>query len=117
MKKNDIYLGAALLFIAALLLLFRWSGREAGSKVQITVGGESCGVYSLKENQVLELGEHNEMEILDGKVCMKWAECPDQLCVEQGWTDTKGEKIICLPNKVIIEVIEGQEAELDAIAN
>lgn len=119
LKKNDMYLIAALLVIAAAVCLFRWQGKETGKEVQVTIDGETYGTYSLMENQTLSLGENNEMEILDGKVSMKRAECPDQLCVQQGWTDIQGEKIICLPNRVIIEVTKGEaaEAEVDAIAN
>jgi hypothetical protein len=38
---------------------------------------------------------------------MKDSPCPDKLCVQQGWTDRGA--IICLPNKVVISLGEGDQ--------
>jgi hypothetical protein len=45
------------------------------------------------------------------KIGLDNSPCPDKLCVKQGWTDRGA--IICLPNKVIISVGEGDENILD----
>ena len=43
--------------------------------------------------------------IENGKVYMKEANCPDRLCVHSKAIDEKGGSIVCLPNKVVLEVI------------
>lgn len=50
-----------------------------------------------------ELG-YNLIEIGDGKVRVIEADCPDQLDVKQGYIESPGEVIVCLPNKLVIEI-------------
>ena len=45
------------------------------------------------------------------------ADCPDQLCVHQKAASKNHESIICLPNKVVVEVNGNKESEFDAVAN
>ena len=45
------------------------------------------------------------------------ADCPDQLCVHQKAASKNHESIICLPNKVVVEVDGSEESEFDAVAN
>ncbi|KAI4447103.1 hypothetical protein C823_001622 [Eubacterium plexicaudatum ASF492] len=47
---------------------------------------------------------------------MIWADCPDQLCVHQKAISGQGETIVCLPNKIVVEIAEGEDADLDAIS-
>ena len=53
--------------------------------------------------------------IEDGKADMVWADCPDKLCVNQKAISREGESIICLPNKVVISSVGGEEREVDAV--
>ena len=42
--------------------------------------------------------------IEDGKAYMEEADCPNQICVHHSPVSHKGETIVCLPNRVVIEV-------------
>ena len=44
--------------------------------------------------------------IFDGKADMESADCPNQICVHHSAISHTGETIVCLPNRVVIEVIE-----------
>ena len=48
---------------------------------------------------------------------MTSADCPDHLCVKQKAISKEGESIICLPNKVIVEVDSAVNSEIDAVTN
>ncbi|MCC8098111.1 MAG: NusG domain II-containing protein [Eubacterium sp.] len=61
-----------------------------------------------------EEGE-NVIRVENGKICVASASCPDKVCVNQGWISNGVTPIVCLPNKLVIE-IEGAEAEADAAA-
>jgi hypothetical protein len=64
-------------------------------------------------------GSHGEyiVEVRNGKVRMLSAQCPDKLCVKQGWVSHTYEPIICLPQKVIISIEEAPDAqEIDGLA-
>ena len=41
-----------------------------------------------------------------------WRDCPDKLDVKQGYISKVGEVIVCLPNKLVIE-IKGIDDERD----
>lgn len=55
--------------------------------------------------------------IKDGKADITEADCPDKVCVKQKPISKAGESLVCLPNKIIITVVEGEENELDGVAN
>ncbi|NLX61551.1 MAG: NusG domain II-containing protein [Tissierellia bacterium] len=60
---------------------------------------------------------YNLIEIGDGKVRVVEADCPDKLDVKQGYISKVGEVIVCLPNRLVIE-IKGvsEETEIDGIS-
>lgn len=44
--------------------------------------------------------------ISDGRADMESADCPNQICVHHSAISHTGETIVCLPNRVVIEVVE-----------
>ncbi|MDD7218752.1 MAG: NusG domain II-containing protein [Clostridia bacterium] len=104
MKKKEIIFISSILAFALIL----WIGLSVLHKgeyasIEITVGGEKYGTYSLDHDQTIKINDTNVCEIKDGKAYMIQAECPDHLCMKQKPIDKNGGTIICLPNKVIIE--------------
>ena len=118
MKKNDWILAACILLAAVAILLFQFVRSDSGAgKVSVTVDGEIFGTYSLAEDQTVDIDGTNRLVIENGTAEMEWADCPDQLCVNQRAVSRQGESIICLPNKVIVEVESSESSELDAVTN
>lgn len=118
MKKNDKILILIVCVIATLFGGYHFLKKDVGvGTVEVQIDGSVYGIYSLQNDQVVDIDEHNQMKIEDGTVTMTWATCPDQICVEHRAISREGESIICLPNKVVLSIIEGEEAELDAVAN
>ena len=54
----------------------------------------------------------NTVLVERGRICISRADCPDQICVRQGWISDKSVPIVCLPHKLMIE-ITGAGGELD----
>ncbi len=48
-------------------------------------------------------GSRNTIEIKDGRIRVKEAECPDKVCVKTGWLSSSAIPIVCLPNHLVIE--------------
>ena len=80
----------ALLFVVILvlsligLLLVRLFTQSTGNQVKIFVDQIEYGIYSLQENQTICIETvygKNIVEIFDGEVNVKEADCPDQICV------------------------------------
>ena len=58
----------------------------------------------------------NTVEIKDGKIRVKDAECRDQTCVNMGWLSSGSMPIVCLPNHLVIEFADGYDDGVDAVA-
>ena len=118
-KKNDLILIIVVVVIAvAAFLLHNIMGNEQAGIVTVKVDGELKGRYSLLENQEIEInGGTNILVIKDGTADIIDANCPDKLCVKQKAVSKNHENIICLPNKVVVEVESSEDSEYDAVTN
>lgn len=112
-RKNDIIFIAALsllvLAFALALLLFG----EEGDTVIVRVDGEVFGEYPLSEDREIEIATaygRNILLIREGKARITDASCPDGICSSHRAVSRDGESIICLPNKVVVE-IEAKDTE------
>lgn len=56
-------------------------------------------------------GAYNIIEVHPGEIGMCEASCPDGLCVTMGLIHTEAVPITCLPNKVIIRIIKGENPD------
>lgn len=86
----------------------------------IKVNGKTYKEINLTENMrgkeieiETEYG-YNLLEIGDGDIKVVDASCPDKLDVKQGSISKPGEIIVCLPNRLTIEIIgKNEEDEID----
>ncbi len=49
----------------------------------------------------------NIVQVERGRVRVSEADCPDQVCVNQGWITDGTAPIVCLPHKLMIEIVNG----------
>ena len=121
MKKKDFLLVGGILAVALVLfLVMKVTGSEAGNRIQVTVDGEVYGTYSLTEDQVIEVKEgdfYNRIRIEDGKAYMEEANCPDGYCERQGKISGGAQTIVCLPHKLVVEVLEADDTSRDSGEN
>ena len=116
--KKDLILLILLFAVLIIIFLgFRARHQTPGGTVEIRVDGELYGTYSLIDEQKIPIrsGDKitNYLEIKDGYANMTEADCPDKLCVHQSRIHAKGETIVCLPNKVVVSIIDGEMQEMD----
>ena len=120
MKKADMVLVAVILGIAAISLFMGKAIKKDGNSVVVSLDGAKVAEYSLDEDATYEIsgfdGGYNTLVIKDGVAYLTEADCPDKLCVKQGKIKKAGETIVCLPHKVVIEVVGKEEAEVDAVS-
>lgn len=118
MKKRDWWvLIAVVVLIAASFLLFRKPLHASGAYiVVISLDGEEYGRYPFGSEQEIviaqENGKHNVVQLSRHGVHMESANCKNQNCVQQGEVTPEntanralGGWIICLPNRVTVELI------------
>ena len=118
-RKADIILAVGLIVVGFAMSFFLASGKAEGSQVTVTADGKLYGRWSLSEDRTVDIDQknsrHNQFQIKDGKVTMIQADCHGHDCIQQGSIDQTGETIVCLPNKVVIEITGGKQ-DYDTIA-
>ena len=109
MKSKDIKIILSILILLIAVIVYRRLTATTGQFIDITEAGKYIGSYSLDTNQTIEL-TNNTVEIKNGNVHMLEANCPDKLCINQGFVDTDNASIICLPNQVVVTVCQPGDA-------
>ena len=119
LKKKDWILIIIIICVAAGTYFLHQVLRDTGANVVVVkVDGVIEGTYNLNEDQKISInGGSNILEIKNGKADMTEADCPDKLCVHQKAISLNHENIICLPNKVIVEVQSNKYSKIDAVTN
>lgn len=104
MKKSDIILVVSVVLLAVVVFFafFKLPFKD-GKTVRISKNNEIVYEGSLSEDKTIDL-KGNIVEIKNGKVKVRKATCKNQVCVNKGEISKEGENIVCLPNKVIIEI-------------
>ena len=122
MNKKDAIIPAAGLITAALIfIIMKFVAGNGGTKVKVTVDGKEYAVYKLSKDAEYDIegyaGLVDRLTIKDGKAYMKDAACPDKLCVHMGKISSKGEIIVCLPARIVVEIVEKGDEGYDSVAN
>lgn len=118
-KRNDFILIGSVIIICLAVILFMNYTKKDGSHLVVTVDGKQYDTFDLKKDTTFIIksqDSYNTIEIKDGYVSMTKASCPDKLCIKQSHIHYNHETIVCLPNRIILEVVGGDEDNLDVIA-
>lgn len=96
--------------------------------VRITVDGDvvlnrKMSAFTEETEYQITTGEGHVVVFLSSDVVyIQSSDCPDQICVREGELKKPGDGAICLPNKVVVEVVAGPEGteetegKVDAVA-
>lgn len=124
MKKNDMILIAALIVCAfaaygGVSLYSALTTKEPEAVVYLN--GEEQERYPLSENTTVEIrqdnGCYNILRIHNGSADITKASCPDKICVNHRPVNGQGESLVCLPNRMSVEIENGEESGVDADTN
>lgn len=122
LKKRDIILIVSLLIVGIIaLVIWHFIYSVDGKYVTIEQRDNLIGIYPLNVDKEIEI-EHrgevvNKIVIEDGHCYMEEAECPDHLCIKQGKVNKSGQTIVCLPNRVVVTVVDSDSSDYDSIVN
>lgn len=127
-RKADIVLIVVCLLTAVFAFVVPLMHRREGNVVRISSDGEILAEITFEamgtqryliwrkdgrmtlepcgENpRVLDQEAYNLFSVSDGIVRMEAADCRDQICVRHRAVSAAGESIICLPHKLVIEIM------------
>lgn len=121
MRSNKFWtvLLLVLVIVSAAWLVLRGS---TGAQARIYSGGElveTIDLVHLTESRSFTVtgpnGGENTITAENGRICVSGADCPDQVCVHQGWIENGTVPIVCLPNGLVIE-ISGAQSAVDGVS-
>ena len=116
-KKRDVLIIISLLLLSLLMAFFVQKSKSNidGDYLLVELNGKEYGKYPLDEDKTFKVNssndEYNIVEIKDGKVNMKDANCRDLICTQMPEISKDGETIVCLPHRLILEVVGSEKNE------
>ena len=120
MNKGNAKLStrAWIAMLAAFVVVCVWFAlrtRPASPELVAGIYVDGVCVRRVDLNQVKEAeryeiegyGGKNVILIEKGRICMESADCPDGICVAEGWLPDFGFPIVCLPHHLYIQMEDG----------
>ena len=113
MKAKAIGLLLAWAVVASAAWLLLGSGKTDAPVARITRDGallEEIDLDRVDETYSFTLEDGrgiNTVLVERGRIRVSEADCPDRVCVNRGWISDGTAPIICLPHKLMIEIVGG----------
>ena len=104
-KKRDIVLAAVLLILGVTGVLIVKYGLKSGNTADVYIDDKLVQTIDLSVDDEYTFQTDkgsNTVEVRNGAVSMKSADCPDKVCVRMGTKNRNSETITCLPHKLVI---------------
>lgn len=124
MKADKKWIAVFIAFsvCCAGIWIYRLKSTDGYKTAQIIQNGKIIRTIDLSSVKVPyefevtdESGGSNTIRVDRGRIAVIDADCPDKVCVNQGYIDNGAVPIVCLPHKLSV-VITGETGEVDAIA-
>ena len=120
LKIKILIAAAALIFAAGITASIIIFNAPKKNNVQIKSGGKVLYTLDLSQeaDRTFEIktdSGSNILEIKDGKIRVKEADCPDKTCVRMGWLNSSAMPIVCLPHDLVIAFTDA-DGGVDAIS-
>lgn len=112
-RAGDFVIGILILLLAVGIWVYPSFVSEEGKVCRISVDGKLYGEMSLAEDGEIKLPGCT-VKVEDGEAFVENSTCPDKVCEKTGRISRNGESIICVPNRVSVEI--SGEGETDIIA-
>lgn len=115
MNKSDIKLVSILLFVSIIgVVCFRFFSKKGNSAYVYHDGNLILTIDLSIDNDYVVDGDLGDVFIVvrDGKIKVEDETSPLHLCSLQGFVSGSNESIVCLPNKIVINL---GDSDLDAV--
>ena len=109
MKPLDFILVICLMVASFTPFLLLGGEHGTSRQAQLRVKSQVIKTFDLTKDQTYTYqdadGDINKIEVRDGRIAIVYANCGDQICVRKGFINQTGQTIVCLPHKLVIEVM------------
>lgn len=113
----DILIAVSIVLFGLYWLMMRDFNDATDKTVVIYKDDDVIWTLPMQKDRIIQLepfGVSMVVEIRDQKVRVLSSSCQQQICVRKGWTGQVHNPIICIPNKITIDVT-GADPGYDAI--
>lgn len=111
--RNDLILILVPLLLCVIYAVWVNYSHRTGGYVYVEQAGEQIGIYPLNEDREIIIGDeenyYNILVIKDGKADITAASCPDKICADHRRIAYEGERIVCLPNRLIVRIEKAEQ--------
>lgn len=110
-----------ILALAIAVTAWLWLRRPDGSVANIYVDGRlvrsvDLDALTAAETFTVDTGRGENVILAEhGRIRVQSSDCPDQVCVNDGWL-TSAAPIVCLPHRLVIEFSHPSDTGVDAEA-
>ena len=116
MNKNDLKLITIVLIIIVILFLIYFLTNEKSNKALVYHGNNLILTIDLSiDKEYIVKGDNGDVviKVSDNKIKVEEENSPYHLCSKQGYISNTNESIICLPNRIIIELPKDDSIETE----
>jgi hypothetical protein len=113
----DIVLIGVLLITPILSLSSVWHKDQDKKEAIVCHNNKLLEVHDLSEDGVISIsnkGMKMTINLDKGRVRVLESNCPKHVCVHTGWISNSGQAIVCVPNRIMIEVKGRQKSKYHA---
>lgn len=126
-RKNALIIGIVLgiVFVICLIFIFLFPSLQKSKNLTALVYQDGKLIHTIHLGLVTDdyeltisgdNGQFNLLEVRPGSVGITDASCPDKLCVHMGFQETTLLPITCLPNNVVVRIVESSDS-LDGVTH
>ena len=113
---------AAITLVCILCIIYMYKSAETGAYAYIYQNDKVIRTIDLSNTDKpykitieAEDGGYNVIEVRHGSIGVVEASCPDRLCMSMGFIENSLMPVTCLPNHLIIRVMDETGQELDGV--
>lgn len=117
MNKSDIKLVFIILSLIMILFAILSFTKKSGTRAEVYYEDDVIMTIDLNTDGEYKVDGYLGdvlLEVNDKKIRVKEEISPKNLCSKQGYTDSSNKPLICLPNKIIVKVID-DESSVDEV--
>lgn len=111
-RKGDwLAIGIVVIVAVAVILCFLPVNNNSAVYAEVYLDGQLIKTVSLLEMQTFLVEDlySNEITVANGAIAFTNSDCPGQDCVHSGSISSTGRSLVCLPNRVEIRVVSGED--------
>ena len=119
-KKTKIILWAviAAAVIGCALWLLLPHGGTTDCTAEIWIDGKMVRSIYLPQAQDEDIpltayGKQVLLQVKNHRIAFITSDCPDHVCITNGWLSREGEQAICLPNRVSVTLTDGSTVPVE----